>query len=348
MPPELIPDDEEYASEEDSDFAPDAGLGNASDDSASESEADEETVPVKHAKAKRKPGKDEGPEDLGIENSGDEAIIEKGLKRQRKKGRKSHDADDEGGEGGLIKTRSMKAQEQVQKRPLVDASKSTVDVDALWANMIAGKPATPINPLEVTTTTERKSTTPTAQRETVKPLIDRQASKETTTFSNGPDAMIMIKRIYNFAGKVHTEQKLVSRHSQEAKLYLASQKEALPEEKESDSPITKLKRPTKKARRSVFEPVVENLPVRTDLHFGMRKDTSGVSKTDLHKEAKKLTTVEKSAMDWAGFVDKEGIADELDAAGKAKGAFKDRQEFLARVENKREDEARRARMAGRA
>ena len=34
--------------------------------------------------------------------------------------------------------------------------------------------------------------------------------------------MIKIKRTYNFAGKVHTEEKLVARDSAEAKLYLAS------------------------------------------------------------------------------------------------------------------------------
>lgn len=79
-----------------------------------------------------------------------------------------------------------------------------------------------------------------------------------------------------------------------------------------------------------------------DLHFGVRKDT-GVVLLGAGKDAKKLNTVEKSAMDWAGFVDKEGIADELDAAGKSKGAYKSRQEFLARVEQKKEEESRRAR-----
>lgn len=48
-------------------------------------------------------------------------------------------------------------------------------------------------------------------------------------------------------------------------------------------------------------------------------------------------------MDWAGFVDKEGIKDDLDAAGKSKGAYKSRQEFLARIERKKEADERRAR-----
>lgn len=61
--------------------------------------------------------------------------------------------------------------------------------------------------------------------------------------------------------------------------------------------------------------------------------------------AKKLNTVEKSKMDWAGFVDKEGIKDELETAGKAKGSYIERQNFLSRVEVSRDDEARRARLA---
>jgi len=157
-----------------------------------------------------------------------------------------------------------------------------------------------------------------------------------------------------FAGKVHTEQKLVPRNSAEAKLYLSS----LPDpstntpvttdtttvEEATPSYFTKPKRPTKKARRSIFEPIVEGLLQRTDLHFGVRKEGSGVDLVAVPGgKEKKLNTVEKSAMDWAGFVDKEGIKDDLDAAGKSKGAYKARQEFLARVERKKEEDARRAR-----
>ena len=49
-------------------------------------------------------------------------------------------------------------------------------------------------------------------------------------------------------------------------------------------------------------------------------------------------------MDWAGFVDKEGIKDELELAGKSKDSYAARQDFLARSEFRREDEARRARL----
>jgi hypothetical protein len=160
------------------------------------------------------------------------------------------------------------------------------------------------------------------------------------------EEMIMIQRTYNFAGKVHVEEKLVQRDSAEAKLWLQSQPLGKGTPKPSDPNITKPLRPPKKARRSIFEPMTEPLPQRTDLRFGVNSIRMNDTAFGAHgaPAAKKLNTVEKSKMDWAGFVDKEGIKDELETAGKAKGAYLDQKEFLARVEEKREEEARRARL----
>lgn len=111
-PDPLIIDDSDYASEEDSDFAPEVAAPIASDESsASESEAEsgDEKPFKKHKKRKRATGHNEEAEDVGFENSGDEEIVERGLKRQRKKGRKGHEDGDEGGEGGFVKTRRMAA-----------------------------------------------------------------------------------------------------------------------------------------------------------------------------------------------------------------------------------------------
>lgn len=353
MPPELIPDDEDYASSEDSDFAPDNAPAQTSEQSSDdESDADESTVKetrkAKTKATKRRRGQVEEAEDAGFENSGDEAIIEKGLKKQRKKKGKGIEDDDEGGEGGLVKTRSMRAQEKVEKKPLADTTAATVDVDALWANMMSGKfkPADP-EPQSADKSSEigsRISSNPDSRRNGAITDDPKDSSPPSTTLNDGVDSMIMIKQTYNFAGKVHSVEKLVPRDSAEAKLFLASQPtNTEPPNDVPTSPFTKPKRPIRKARRSVFEPISE-IPIRTDLYFGVRKDSSGITIVGATgKDAKKLNTVEKSAMDWAGFVDKEGIKDELDAAGKSKGAYKARQEFLARVEQKKEDDARKAR-----
>lgn len=112
MPPELDPE-EDYASSEDSDFAPEDAPERESSPSDGEDVAREQR-PAASAR-KRRAGDDEA-EDAGFENSGDEAIIEKGKKRRKKTKAKpsdGDDADDAGGEGGLIKTRSMRAQQYV-------------------------------------------------------------------------------------------------------------------------------------------------------------------------------------------------------------------------------------------
>lgn len=210
----------------------------------------------------------------------------------------------------------------------------TIDVDALWASMTA-EPVVPTKQQLHPTSQGENGEISAAQGDSG--LSNAQAA---TGKDGDPSEMIKIKRTYNFAGKVHTEEKLVQRDSAEARLYLASQGEnangdaAAAEEDQPD------KRMPRKAFRSSFEPVAAEQGQRADLNLGM-----AVRLQARQEKAKKLNTVEKSRMDWAGFVDKEGIKDELALAGRAKGAFADRQDFLARSEARREEEARRVRIA---
>lgn len=148
---------------------------------------------------------------------------------------------------------------------------------------------------------------------------------------------VRIHRTYTFAGRAHTEEKVVARDSAEARLYLATQ------DKDGPASACPAKRATKKAFRSAFEPVIDTGPGRTDLNLGLTARITAAREA----QAKKLNTVEKSRVDWAGYVDKEGLKDELELASKSKGSYNARQDFLARSEAVRNDEARRARMAGR-
>lgn len=52
------------------------------------------------------------------------------------------------------------------------------------------------------------------------------------------------------------------------------------------------------------------------------------------KKAPKLNTLEKSRLDWAGFVDQEGIGDDLKRHNK--GGYLQEQDFLHRVSAKRD------------
>lgn len=178
-----------------------------------------------------------------------------------------------------------------------------------------------------------------------KPSSQPQPDPDPTLAESDP---VLIKRTYNFAGKVHTEEKLVPRDSAEAKLYLAETGANAPEDGSSFSPTPK--RMPRKAFRSAFEPALVAadgaVVQRTDLNLAMSVRLRA-RELAREAEARKLNTVEKSRMDWAGFVDREGIKDELELAGRSKHSFAARQEFLARSEALREEEARRARVAGR-
>ncbi|KAK8126727.1 SWR1-complex protein 5 [Apiospora kogelbergensis] len=314
--------DEEYASEDDSDFSPDAVAAEENEaDEASESE-DDGAERAATAKRKRDAA---GPDDEGgdYENSGDELIISKGKKRQKKhKARDGATNDDERGRGRPHQdpkhAGDREGRAQIPHSGPVVPSKSTTE--AASKDRLAGEGA-------------NETPEPT---EASKGLLDKEATEVEAP------AMIKIKRTYNFAGKVHTEEKTVPRNSAEAKVYLDSlgpgADDAL--NMDDDEPS---KRQPRKAFRSIFEPVIEGLTARGDLNLGV------AARLQLREQAKakKLNVVEKSRMDWAGFVDKAGIKDELQLAGKSKQSYTSRQDFLARVDAKRDEDARKARMAQR-
>jgi Bucentaur or craniofacial development len=215
-------------------------------------------------------------------------------------------------------------------------------VDAAWARLSAlpiGKPPDPI----------------ISQDETPKPDTQKQREPE--------DEYITIKRITRFAGEVTTEEKRVHKHSAEAKLYQQEQEEkrrkvtetdenVAPEDE--DTPKLTLRKPLKRPSRYEPNPAgeVKALPPHLQLRWPRNKApiaSGGTVKTGTIKAisslqgATKLNTVEKSRHDWVGFVDKEGIAEELDEYGKSKASYLGREEFLKRAENREEDERRDAR-----
>lgn len=105
LPDPLSDEDDQYASSEDSDFAPDAVPGH--DHVPDQSDAEDENNP---SSKRSRPDEDTKADDAGYDNSGDEAIIKRGEKRRRKTGKGARE-EDEGGEGGLIKTRRQRAAE---------------------------------------------------------------------------------------------------------------------------------------------------------------------------------------------------------------------------------------------
>ena len=137
-------------------------------------------------------------------------------------------------------------------------------------------------------------------------LNEKSAIETTVPVSNTPastDDTIKIKRTYEFAGQTVTEEKEVPKDSAEAKAYLAS----------------------------IHTPASTNTTVQSSKSTARRpvKRKSNLEEMAKGNKPAKLNVLEKSRLDWAGFVDQEGINDDLKRFNK--DGYVERQEFLKRT-----------------
>lgn len=298
-----INDDEEYNSASDDDFAPDAVAPDANDSSTSSDDDDDDNAAASVKKSRHSAKKRaNGDEALDFANSGDEATISKA----RKKRKKVDDDDDEGGEGGLIKTRAQRRAELQEKKPLASIDNTSVDVDALWAQMASGA-------------TSAASTIPPASNNAIASSVTHPTATGQPSALLKPaleaEKTITIKRTYEFAGEIMTEEKTVPASSEEARVYLVNQNTSKHQSAStSSSAKPALRRPIK--RKSMF---------------------ASTGPADVAK-GPKLNTLEKSKLDWAAHVDQEGMAEELSEARRAKDGYLGRQDFLGRMDARRDDE----------
>lgn len=323
----------DYDEEADSDFEG----GEAEEEIVSSSSDEEESAqtatgrrPAKRRKV-AKPKKAE--EQIAELDSGDEATIkerEKDLKKQKKRGEEVQDDTNDQTPGWRAKTRSMRDRDKGEKKKssLATVKGSTIDVNKIWEDMNRSIPLAPpkieiIESVDVDDT----GTNPPALRPQA-PTPENYASEE----------MITIKRTYMFSGEVTTEEKVVSKGSAEAKLWLSQQ--AFQAQTTLGAGAT-LRRPLRRISR--FDPNHNNMAA-----FQKNWTAAGGKPGKAGFDGLKLNTVEKSKQDWAAHVDEEGLQEELQEAAKAKGGYLGRQDFLNEVEQKREDEARTARLKGKA
>ncbi len=225
------------------------------------------------------------------------------------------------------------------KKSLATTEGASIDVDELWARMNSAPTVaspTSTKPAIEKTGREEEGEVESAS-EAGPPVVQAGGSTIIVTNPPGPgtsvpvgEEMIYIKRTYQFAGETITEEKQVPKSSAEGHLYLQSQGAAVAEN--SPPTATPDKRPPfrrPKKRASMFEPPPDNTPL--PLASGAKG------------KGQKLNTIEKSKMDWAGFVDREGIKDELEEAEKAKDGYLGKMDFLDKMSAKRESEVSNAR-----
>jgi hypothetical protein len=211
---------------------------------------------------------------------------------------------------------------------------ATVNVDALWEQMNAPQPRYDQQPSQ----TPQAETVP--KSETTQPEAQKELATDAGDKSVDPhgDQMIKIKRTYKFAGEWITEEKVVPKQSAEAKAFLSSGEvvEYTDEDAAAASAALNLRRPLRKISR--FDPNPTGTIKKSWEKQVVSEDKDG--------QGPKINTVEKSRLDWASYVDQAGIKDELRTHSKAKEGYMGRMDFLGRMEDKREDERRTARLKG--
>ncbi|EOD47262.1 putative swr1p complex component protein [Neofusicoccum parvum UCRNP2] len=394
--------DDDYNSASDEEFDPTAAAAAADDDDDAASTSDDEEPRATKPRKPAKGGKRKRDVDDAELDSGDEATIAAARRRGNKKQRQADGEDDdvpllsdeEGGEGGLVKTRAQRRLEQKERRPLARVDGATADVDAIWAALSTA-------PVGRSAKEEQERAT----RDEDMAAEERGAAAPPPPAEEVEEEMITIKRTYDFAGDRITEERQVPKASAEARLYLAQQQEklekqaaakktpgssatpdtaegggstpaadgkALPEEEQQPADKPFVRRPLRRPTRFESNPTAEvrTLPPEKQLTWARRRAlldptaatpltapanaadneaqaaNASILVANKNKEkAQKLNTVDKSRLDWAGYVDKEGIADELDEYGRAKEGYLGRMDFLNRVDQRRDEERRAAKAA---
>ncbi|KAL4993000.1 bucentaur or craniofacial development-domain-containing protein [Aspergillus recurvatus] len=362
-------DDEHYDSADDEDFTLDQAAA-ADDDDDAELSSDDETAAEPAAKKRKTKDKSGDATQGDVElDSGDEAMIRRAREKKQKqtRGKKGSDDEenvdmdfdeDEGGTGGFVRTRAMKMRIQEERKPLAKIDGATIDVDAIWAQMNA-----PDSKLGLTPTpgTPKQDDTPAADTEV------RDEENANPTEPNAPaekrsqqlSEMVKIKRTYKFAGEMVTEEKIVPRDSAEAKLFLSGNGDgeviAVTEdevtnttgkgsENTSTNDTPRVRRPLRRISR--FDPNPSGAIKKSWEKQPLTETGAGAGASQANARGPKINTVEKSRLDWAAYVDQEGISDELRVHSKAKEGFLGRMDFLNRVDAKKEEERRNARLRG--
>lgn len=296
-------DSDGYASNEDEDYVP-------SDDNLSEDDMNE---------CEKEDGL-EGEE----QDEQDSKCVKKKMKktkggipmRKRKKGGLKLVEDGEGSAAGnaadqqrveddtkddVSTDRSMQMNEEKKKK-----------ADDLWASFLNDVGPRPKAPL--TSNTGSQQSTSTA-------IID-QPSKPSTASQQEvkpkESSKITITQVFDFAGEEVRVTKEVDANSREAKSFLKNEEETTQENKEKE-PISSKPEPSilPSSGSSVKRPA------------GMSSLLNRIG-----PKKQKMSTLEKSKLDWDAFKSEEGIADELAIHNRGKEGYVERKNFLERVDHR--------------
>ncbi|OUM55661.1 hypothetical protein BVG19_g5232 [[Candida] boidinii] len=339
-------DDDDDDESEDEDYDPTKENDNENEDEKTPESA------TSNSNLKKKPSGKKGTDEYI-----DDAELDKEIKNAK------YDKIDTG-VGGLIKTRRQRELEQndpnFQKRHkkhhlhhhTSSSTKSNLDINAIWSELNSKEAkvetAAPVVPVinETNSTSSHNESSLNADKRP----------------SNIEPEKVRIERVYEFAGEIIKEEKWVDANSQEAKAHFNSIKM-----NENNKPVnTNLKINNSNNISSSTTTTPSSLPASSNGSLKSpskpvninslpppgfvkrpprRKRASLIDDVINGKSNAKLSTLEKSRLDWASYVDKQKISEELRNANK--GGYLETQDFLARVDSNRDQQFKEARINAR-
>ncbi|XP_041123694.1 craniofacial development protein 1-like [Polyodon spathula] len=218
--------------------------------------------------------------------------------RKRKKGVLSL----EGEEGGSERRDEADQEESEEKADLlveIEKDKGKKKADDLWASFLSDMGQKP----KTAATGASPDRSGKSQGETKEPEKPKESSKVTIT------------KVFDFAGEEVRVTKEVDADSKEAKFFLKKQQG---EEMEQQSPH----RP-------------ESLAKPTASSGGKRPVGISSIPNRIRGKKQKMSTLEKSRLDWDSFRNEEGIGEELATLNRGKEGYVEREGFLERVDHRR-------------
>lgn len=186
-----------------------------------------------------------------------------------------------------------------------DEARQKKKSDDLWVSFLSDVGSRPKD----STPASQPSTT---QKDESSLLKDAPLSTETKT---SKPAKVTITQVFDFAGEEVRVNKVVSADSREAKNYLKSQT-AKEEENGDDKEASS--------------------PVQPPLPGPSAKRPAGMSSIlgRIGGKKQKMSTLEKSKMDWDAFKSEEGITEELAIHNRGRDGYVERKNFLERVDHR--------------
>jgi Bucentaur or craniofacial development len=328
--------EDDYDEEADSDF----DVENVNDDIVSASSDEEEEQPVTAPRSKKRRKVEAPPNteiDLGDRDSGDEEIIGEHKKQQERlrqkqkrkgKGETLNVQSDDEEQGWRARTRAMREREKDEKKKskLATTKGATIDVEKIWEEMNRPTETTPSGDRVMADINEGSSMQhiPSGSSTKEKVLPEDPAGKENPS-EPGSEEMVTIQESYMFAGKLLSREVKVPKSSLNGPHVVS---------KES-SHVLLVAMKDKIIRR----------PLRRISRFDPNGNNDAYKKSwTKNVKVKKVNVLTKTAGDWEDHVEATGDREELDEYAKSKEGYLGRQDFLQTVEQRKEEEARLARL----